>query len=141
MDNDKKQKAINAHLGLPGALFVIFVTIGIVCTIEKEVLLSVGFFVAALLPLFVFLVSPLYYVFSQEGVEIRYLWGQKEEIRWDEIRSITRIGGWFSLGGGTPRYHIAYPTNRKRAFFINGDVYTTRKTKELLRKYYKKSID
>ena len=140
MDSNKKQKAINTHLWLPVALFVIFVTIGIVCIIEKEVWLSVGFFVAALLPLFVFLVSPLYYVFSKESVEIIYLWGQKEEIQWDEIRSITRFGGWFSLGGGTSRYNIAYPTDKKRAFFINGDVYKTRKTKELIQKYYKRNI-
>ena len=139
MDN-KKQIAINTHLLLPFALFVIFMTISISCTHEKEIDMTVGFFLAALLPTFVFLISPIYYVFSEESITITYLFGQKEEIKWNSIRSITLYGSWISRGGATPHYHIAYPTNKKRAFFINGDISKTRKTKRLIKKYYKNNI-
>ena len=139
MDN-KKQIAINTHLLLPIALFVIFMTISISCIHEKEIGMTVGFFLAALLPIFVFLISPIYYVFSEESITITYLFGQKEEIKWNSIKSITLYGSWISRGGATPHYHIAYPTNRKRAFFINGDISKTRKTKRLIKKYYEKNI-
>ena len=139
-DSDKKQIAINGHLWLPVALFAIFAAISISCISEKEIGLFVGFLVATLLPTFVFLISPVYYVFSEESVKIIYLWGQKEEIKWNAIRSITLYGSWLSRGDATPHYHIAYPTNKRRAFFINGDIAKTRKTKKLITKYYKKNI-
>ena len=139
MDN-KKQIAINTHLWLPILLFAIFMTISISCISEKEIGLSIGFAVATLLPIFVFLISPMYYVFSEESVEIIYLWGQKEEITWHSIRSIALYGSWISHIGATPHYHIAYPKSKKRAFFIQGDISKTMKTKKLIKKYYKKNI-
>ena len=138
---DKKmQIAINTHLWLPIVLFMIFMTISISCISENEIGMTVGFLIAALLPIFVFLISPIYYVFSEESITITYLFGQKEEIKWNSIRSITLYGSWISRGGATPHYHVAYPTNKKRAFFINGDISKTRKTKRLIKKYYKKNI-
>ena len=138
--NDKKQIAINTHLWLPIVLFMIFMTISISCISENEIGMTVGFLIASLLPIFVFLISPVYYVFSEENITITYLLGQKEEIKWNSIRSITLYGSWLSRVGATPHYHIAYPTNEKRAFFINGDISKTRKTKRLIKKYYKKNI-
>ena len=139
MDN-KKHIAINTHLWLAVVLFLIFITIAISCINENEIEMVVGFLIAALLPIFVFLISPVYYIFSEESVTITYLFGQKEEIKWNSIRSITLYGSWISRGGGNPRYHIVYPTNIKRAFFINGDISKTRKTKRLIKKYYRKDI-
>ena len=139
MDN-KKHIAINTHLWLAVVLFLIFITIAISCINENEIGMVVGFIIAALLPIFVFLISPVYYIFSEESVTITYLFGQKEEIKWNSIRSITLYGSWISHGGASPHYHIAYPTNKKRAFFINGDISKTRKTKRLIKKYYKNNI-
>ena len=139
-DSNKKQIAINTHLWLAVVLFLIFITIAISCIKENEIGMVVGFLIAALLPIFVFLISPVYYIFSEESVTITYLFGQKEEIKWNSIRSITLYGSWISRGEATPHYHIAYPTNIKRAFFINGDISKTRKTKRLIKKYYRKDI-
>ena len=139
MDN-KKHIAINTHLWHAVVLFLIFITIAIFCINENEIGMVVGFLIAALLPIFVFLISPVYYIFSEESVTITYLFGQKEEIKWNSIRSITLYGSWMSRCDMTPHYHIAYPTNIKRAFFINGDISKTRKTKRLIKKYYRKDI-
>ena len=63
---DKKmQIAINTHLWLPIVLFMIFMTISISCISENEIGMTVGFLIAALLSIFVFLISPIYYVFSE----------------------------------------------------------------------------
>ena len=138
---DKKmQIAINTHLWLPIVLFMIFMTISISCISENKIGMTVGFFLAASLSIFVFLISPIYYVFSEESITITYLFGQKEEIKWNSTRSITLYGSWISRGRATPHYHIAYPTNKKRPFFVNGNISKTRKTKRLIKKYYKKNI-
>jgi hypothetical protein len=115
-------------------------TISISCIHEKEIGMAVGFSLATLLLIFAFLVSPVYYIFSRRSVQIIYLLGQKEEIKWVSIRSITLYGGWMSRGEGAPHYHIAYPSYKKRAFFINGDISKTRKTQRLIKKYYKMNI-
>lgn len=82
----------------------------------------------------------MYYVFSEDSVEIIYLWGQKEEIKWDVVRSITQNGSWISRYSAPPYYNFAYPVDKKRLFFMRGDVSKTRKTKKLIKKYYKKDI-
>lgn len=101
-NHNRKQIAVNTHLWLPTVLFAVFCAVSVSCMIEKEVGLCIGFSAAALAALFVFLVSPVYYTFSQEGVVIRYFWGLKEEAAWSTIVSITFSGGWMSRGAGTP---------------------------------------
>ena len=141
MGDKKRQIAINTHLWFPIVIFAIFVLIAISCAAEQNTGAAIGFFMATLLPLFAFLVSPMYYVFSEESVEVVYLWGQKEEIEWDSIKSIHLLGSWVSRGDASPHFHIAYPTNKKRLFFMNGDISKTGKTKKLIKKYYKKDVE
>ncbi len=140
MNNSEREIAINTHLWLPITLFIVFILLSISGVNAQEMGLAAGFAVASLLPLFVFLISPMYYIFSEESIVIRYLWGQKEEINWISVRNITLFGSWISRGGATPHYHFAYPSKKKRVFFIRGDVSKTRKTKKLIKKYYKKNI-
>ena len=140
--NKTKQKhyALNTQLLLAIALFAVFLILSICSAVERKIGLSIGFAVATLLPIFVFLISPLYIVFSDEKIEIIYTMGQREIIRWDEIRSIYLMGSWISTGSASPRYVIAYPTNVKFPFFVCGEIPKTWKTKKYIKKYYKKKI-
>lgn len=140
MDRNKRQIAYNTHLWFLVAYFAFFVLLSVFSIREQEIWLSIGFSAVALLPLFIFAISPMYYVFSEESVEIIYLWGQKETIKWSSVRRVTLAGSWISRHGATPHYHLAYPSKKKRAFFICGDISKTRKTKNLMKKYYKKEI-
>ena len=141
MNNGKREIAINTHLWLSIVLFSIFILLASLGIREREAWSSVGFGVAAFLPLLVFLISPMYYVFSEERVVIIYLWKQKEEIQWSSVRSITMSGSWIGRWDGLPHYHVAYPSKAKRAFFLCGDISKTRKTKRLIQAYCKKEID
>ena len=136
----QKHYAFNTHLLFVIAFFIIFLFFSICAAIEYEVGLSIGFAVATLLPIFVFLISPLYIVFSNEEIEIIYILGQREIIKWKNIRCIYLNGSWISGGGGLPHYELAYPTNVKRAFFVRGEIPKTRKTKKYIKMYYKKDI-
>ena len=136
----KKEIAINTHLWLPIAYFVIFLLFCVSCINENAIGGAVGFAAVALLALFIFLISPMYYVFTNKEIEIIYLWGQKEKIRWIDIRNITLFGSWLSRGESTPHYHIAYPAP-KRLFFMTGDISKTRKTRKLFRNHYGREIE
>ena len=140
MSSNKREIAANTHLCLCFALYLFFILMSVFSVQEGKLGLSVGFAAANLLPLFVFLISPMYYIFSADGVEIIYLWGQKEEIKWTSVRTVTLFGSWISRGGAMPHYHLAYSTNKKRVFFACGDISKTRKTKKLIKKYYKNHI-
>ena len=136
----KKHYAFNTQLFFVIALLCLFLVLSICAAIEREIGLSIGFAVATLLPIFVFLISPLYVTFSDEEIEIIYILGQKEIIKWKNIRYIRLNGAWISRGGGLPHYEVAYPTNVKRAFFVRGEIPKTRKTKKYIKMYYKKEI-
>ena len=140
MSDKKKQIAINTHLLHPIVFCAFFILFAIFSAKDEEIWLAVGFAAFTLLPLFVFLISPMYYVFSEEGVKIIYLWGQKEEIEWTFVRSIEIEGSWMVKGMKPPHYHLAYPQSEKTPFFVCGDISKTRKTKKLIKKYYKKYI-
>ena len=120
---NKRQIAINTQLWLPISMFIIFIGIAMACLSEKNYDVAIGFFVATALPIFVFLISPMYYAFSEDGVEIRYLFGQKEDIRWDSIKKISLLGGW-GKHELSPYFHIAYPTSKKLLFFMQGVIYS-----------------
>lgn len=134
----QKQIALNNFLFLCIALFIVFLGLSIISAFENEVALSIAFSVFALLPTFVFAISPLYYIFSKEELIIVYNFGQRELIKWDNIRSITLMGSW--IGRSIPHYSFAYPRKDKRLFFIAGEVCKTPKTTRLIRTYYKGNI-
>ena len=137
---DKKEIALNTQLWLHLLLFVLFVFFSVLFAKDGDIGGAVGFAVAALLPLFVFAISPMYYVFSEDRLEIIYLWNQKEVIKWSMVNSITFDGSWISKYSSPPHYHIAYCSKNKTVFFLDGDVSKTGRTKKLIAKYYKKSI-
>ena len=137
---NKKHIAFNTHLVLCFALFIVFVALSISCAIESDIGLSIMFGIFVLLPIFVFAISPLYFVFSDEYVEIVYNFGQREIIKWKDIRNISLIGSWIGAGGGLPRYSIAYPKKGKRLFFVVGEITKSSRTTKLIKEYYKNKI-
>ena len=136
---NKKYIAFNTHLILCFVLFLIFISLSIGCAIESDIGLSIMFGIFVLLPVFVFAISPFYFVFSDECVEIVYNFGQREKIKWSDIRNISLMGSWIGACG-LPHYVIAYPKKDKRLFFVVGEIQKTRKTKKFIEKYYKKKI-
>ena len=137
---NKKDVAINTQLLFFLVLVIVFVGLSICWLTEEGIGLGILFGVFGLLLLLISLISPMYFVFSDEGVEIVYHFRQKEYIKWSDIRSITVRGGYFTKGDGLPCYDIAYPVKEKRPFFVVGEIQKTRKTKKLIEKYYKKKI-
>ena len=138
---NKKHIALNTHLIFFAAFFLVILGIFEACVRAKEIGLSIGFGLFLLAPVFGFLISPLYFGFSDEYVEIVYHFGLREQIKWNEIKSITRMGSWILKSDGFPRYEILYPSKEKHPFFVVGEIAKTRRTKKLIRQYYKREIE
>ncbi|MCQ2449292.1 MAG: hypothetical protein MJ132_03785, partial [Clostridia bacterium] len=94
--------------------------------------------IICLLSVFVFVVSPLCYIFDKKAVTIVYLFGLRETVAWSNIREIYEVGSWFFRIGGTPRYVLCYPIKEKQLFFMVGEISKTRKTTKLINCYYGK---
>lgn len=138
---NKKHIAFNTHLIFFATFFLMILGIFEACVRGKEIGLSIAFGLFLLLPIFLFFISPLYFIFSDECLEIVYHFGQREQIKWSQIKCITRMGSWISKSGGFPRYEFIYPSKEKRPFFVVGEVSKTRRTKKLIKQYYKREID
>ena len=136
----KTYTAFNTHLFLPIGMFLIFLFIAISCVRNGEIGLAIGFGIATLLPIFVFLISPLYMVFSYKEVKIVYVMGQKEIIRWTDVRKIISFCGFLSKHEPLPYYALLYPQNKKRPFFVNGEIPKTFKTKRLIKKLFRGTL-
>jgi len=136
----KTHIAFNTHLFLPLFLLICFLSFSIFsAVVDHDIELAIGFALFIPFCLFAILISPLYIVFSDEEVKIIYTLGQKEIIKWKDVRSIYTQGSWGG-GGGPPCYVFVYPNKEKRAFFVRGEIPKTRITTKLIKKYYKRKI-
>ena len=140
MSQNKKEIALNTHLFFWLAILIAFICLTVWSIIDDSIGIAIGFGIVCFVYILVFLISPIYFTFSDVAIEIVYTLGMKEYIEIDTIRSITSEGSWGAPGGGTPHFHLAYPRTKKLPFFMCGDISKTRKTKKLMSKYCKKKI-
>ena len=139
--NTEKQLALNNHI-LPNSLFIVF---GFLLTSfgmwSQETVFVVFGALLFLIFVFILLISPTHYVFSCEYVVICHPFKRKETICWDDIRSIKKYGSWlYPEHNGFTHYKIYY-RNKKERLFLNGEICRSRKTKQLLKKYYKGTVE
>ena len=139
-DEQKKYIAFNTQLLFIGAVFLCFLGCCILGFSEREYGFAIFFLFLCLLAVFIFLLFPVSVVFTSQDVTIVYFWGIREQIPWNRIRSITATGSWFLRHTDLPHYNVAYPKTEKTPFFVNGNIPKTRKTKKLLKQFYKKDI-
>lgn len=139
--NTEKEIAFDNHI-LPNSLcaFCGFVVASFGSWVDE-----VGFLVLGILLVVSFvtiiLISPVYYVFSAENLIICHPFKRREIIHWQDISNINEYGSWLSPGLiGLPHYKIFY-RHEKEILFLDGEICKSRKTKRLLQKYYKGTVE
>ena len=135
----EKHIALNTHLIICLIFSLVFPCLSVFSALDNQIGFCILFAIFTLLPIFVFTISPLYYIFSDEGVEIIYNFGQKEYIPFKLVKNIYLSGSWITYSR-LPHYTFVYPKKEKTKFYIVGEIAKTRKTKKLIEKYYKKEI-
>lgn len=136
----EKHIAINNHIfAYFFAVFVGFLFSSFGFEIE-EIVFIVGGIVIALIFIFLLLVSPTHYIFSDEKIIICHPFKRREVIPWEDITGINSFGSWFyKTLFGLPHYKIYY-RHEKEVIFLNGEICRNRRTKRLLQKYYKGKV-
>ena len=137
---NKRKIAVNTNLMLYLAFFFISICIGIVNPLKNEIVNYIIIAFLSLVIIFLLVIFPLYYVFSDECVEIIYTFGIKEKIKWKEIDVII-VDNWYdSRSTVLSHYMIVYPKKKKSPFFAMGTIAKNRRTTKLIKKHYKKEF-
>lgn len=107
----------------------------------NELFISIVGIPLMILLLIVILISPTHYVFYANELTIKYFFGLKENIKYNEINSIyenSEIGtrDWIRP---FKNYYIAYP--HKKKFLLCSEVCKSKKAKQLLEYYTNKEIE
>ena len=136
----EKHIALNTQLIPLVVSFFGLLCLAAISAADKDVVFAIVFVLFAGMVAFGCAIMPQYVAFSDECVEIVYLFGQREIIKWSDIRSITAEGSWFAKGGGLPHFVLSFPRKEKKPFFVVGEIPRTRTTKMLIERYYKKKI-
>ena len=135
----QQEKINNPQLWMPFALFFVFVGLAAACFPDRsgsltQTVIGVTFILFALLSVGIGLMFPTSFTFSAEKLEIRYLFGIREEIPWETVTEIEKNGAWLT-SSTPPCYYVIYTKTRKTPFFACGEVARCRKTTRAFRKY------
>ena len=106
----------------------------------EEIIFAVGGIVIALIFIFLLLISPTHYIFTNEKLVICHPFKRREIILWEDVTGTMSFGSWFRKSlFGLPHYKIYY-RHKKEIIFLNGEICRSRRTKKLLKKYYKGNV-
>ena len=122
--------------------FIFLFALTILIFVDESV---VTFFVALplmIISMFLILVSPTHYIFSETELTINHFFGLKETIEYKDIRSIDKFNeiGTSSWIIPIKYYYIAYP-HEKKHFFLRSEISKSKKAKRLLEYYTNKEIE
>lgn len=107
---------------------------------DENVFIVFGVFIACIF-IIVSLISPTYYIFSNEKVVICHPFKRRETICWDDIRRIKRYRSWYNRSGIRYNHYKIYYRHEKEVPFLNGEICRSKRTKKLLQKYYKGNVE
>ena len=133
MEN-KKVKAINTQNFIWLFCFAILLMIAVVCFVDGSWIAGIIFSVLAIMPVSVVLLSPLYYVFTDEGVTIVYTLGGEEKISWQKVNKVKLFSSWLAKGSGSPHYYISHDGDKPKGY-MSSEIAKTMKTKKLMELY------
>ncbi len=93
----------------------------------------------AVIYLIIFLISPIYYVFEENELIIKYFWGLKEIIPYKQIYMILTDVDYRHFLFPLKSLEIFYPHEQK--FPLNSTIHKSKRTKRLLQHYTNKEIE
>jgi hypothetical protein len=130
-----EEKIINKRIfGFIIAFFVAMI-FSLVWFIIDEIGLGIASVFLAIFQILFILITPISYIFSEEKLIIRYIFGLEENIPWQNVRTITshleEAGRYYYLES----YKFYYYSEEKHPFYMHGVVAKNKKTIYLMDKY------
>ncbi|MBQ8183481.1 MAG: hypothetical protein IJ025_06255 [Clostridia bacterium] len=117
----------------PVFTFLFFI---ILMNIFEEIYLPIMMIIILLGEVIGIFITPFSYTFSEKNVIIKYFWGPKETIYWENIKSVITSYEEPTENTHLDSYEIIYYSKRKRMFFMHGTIAKNKKTTHYLKKYY-----
>ena len=137
--NKNSYVAVNTQNFIWLFAFALLLGIALICFFDGSAVMGVIFSVLAVMPVSVILLSPLYYVFTDEGVTIVYTLGGKEKISWRAINKVKLFSSWLAKGSGSPHYYISHDGDKPKGY-MNSEIAKTFKTQKLMELYCRDKI-
>lgn len=134
-----EEKIINKRIfGFIVAFFTVLI-LSLVWFVVDEIGLGIACVFLAILQIIFVLITPTSYIFSEEKLIIRYIFGLEENIPWQHVRAITshleKPGRYYYLDS----YKFYYYSKEKLPFYMHGVVAKNKKTIYLMDKYCPKN--
>lgn len=136
-----EEKVINKRIFVFPVAFILFFSIGMLL-LGFDKAFGALLIVIAIMALTIMFMTPVGYIFSEERLVIKYLFGFKEVIIWTNVLSVMMR---FETSKGIyitqKDYELYYRAENKRHFFMQGRIAKNKRTTELMEKYCPKRID
>lgn len=136
-----EEKVINKRIFVFPVAFILFFSIGMLL-LGFDKAFGALLIVIAIMALTIMVMTPVGYIFSEERLVIKYLFGFKEVIIWTNVLSVmTRFETSKGIYITQKDYELYYRAENNRHFFMQGRVAKNKRTTELMEKYCPKRID
>ena len=143
IDDLKPERACNKFFNT-AVILALFLLLSACSLVNEELVGSVGFIVICLVLLAAALIfMPYCYQFDEYGVSFKFLFFQDERYLWKNVRSIKITNDTSSVDLFNYLFLVFELNGRvegRRRFYMTSQIYITRKTKRLLKKYWNGNI-
>lgn len=140
-EKNAEEKVINKRVFVFPVAFLLFFSIGMLL-LGFDKTLGILLIVIAIMALTIMVMTPVGYIFSEERLVIKYLFGFEEVIIWANVFSVmTRFETSKGIYITQKDYELNYRAESKRHFFMQGRIAKNKRTTELMEKYCPKRID
>lgn len=120
--------------------FFLMLAFSLLWLVLDETVLAIACIILSLLQIAFILITPVFYIFSEEKLTIKYFFGREENIFRKNIRAVVKNYESAFRYTLLDTYKIYYYSKEKTPFYMQGVVSKNKKTTALLEKYYSKKL-
>ena len=134
------EKIFNKRILGFAVCFFVMLIFSLLWLVLDETVLAIVCIVLTLLQIIFILIAPVFYIFSEEKLTIKYFFGREENIFRKNIRAVVKNYESAFRYTLLDTYKIYYYSKEKTPFYMQGVVSKNKKTTALLEKYYSKKL-
>lgn len=140
--NGKDDKSVVFNRRVIGLLLLVAIMVALALSFIQEngIIEGIIFLLIGAIGIFVLFCEPIYFVFTDQEIRIKYWFGLEEWARWDEVKYIDEES---DDSGASPPNFYSYeitPMKGSRYFFMQGRVAKRRRTRKLIHQYWSGTI-
>lgn len=128
------EKIFNKRILGFAVCFFVMLIFSLLCLWLDETVLAIACIILSLLQIAFILITPVFYIFSEEKLTIKYFFGREENIFWKNIRAVVKNYESAFRYTLLDTYKIYYYSKEKTPFYMQGVVSKSKKNNSPFRK-------